>query len=215
MAKARISPVLPLPDFERIFRTIHGVLLNEDCRMAHACLFFGIIGAAILKAHHRKDAIPVVGVAAFNLGGPNDVLAFVDPQPQLRTSSSAFHCWVEFDGWFIDFSSPLYREMVESVGGQRHYSRKMFQRPLTQSCATLSEVGSTEGTFFCQADDSALVREHVGGFIDADMYRDILKICLQWYRRHPKKMLDTIGVADQHGRTQPVRLSTMRLDGAW
>lgn len=217
MAKPRTPPpMLPLADFERIFRTIHGVLLNEDCNPAHSCLFFGIIGAELLNAHHGKEARPVAGFAAFNLGGPkNNVLAFANGiSEDPRSTDTAFHCWVEVGGWLLDFTSPLYPEMLTSSDQPRECGRKMFQRVLTGAEESLVDVSLGEGAFFVKANPE-LTQELIAGFMAKHPYVDLRDICVQWYRRTPRKMIEPIGIANKTGVTKPVRLSPIRLEGAW
>ena len=40
--------VVPLPDYERIFRVIYSVI-DEHANTPHACVFFAVVGAAILE----------------------------------------------------------------------------------------------------------------------------------------------------------------------
>ena len=47
--------VIPLGDYERIFRVIFSVIDNH-ARTAHACLFFSIVGSLILKKAYKIDA---------------------------------------------------------------------------------------------------------------------------------------------------------------
>lgn len=216
MAKQRIArPPLSLPDFERVFRTIHGVLLNEQGNPSRACLYFGVFGAAILSKHHRLSALPVVGAAAYNLGTTsNDVLAFATTQTTgLRSSESAFHCWLEVDGWAIDFSAPLFKEMLPSSGAPRQCARQMLQKPLQGMAPSFGEL-SSQGSYWYEPNPELATRLFQR-LADKPANKDLLDICVNWYRPSPRKMLESIGVGDQHGRVKAVRLSPFTLQGAW
>lgn len=157
--RARAKPPLTLPDFERVFRTIHGVLLNEKGNPARACLYFGVIGAAILQKHHRLSASAVVGAAGYNIGtSRHDVLAFVKPLSNaIRSSEDGFHCWVKSKDWAIDLQSPLFREMVSSAGLGSTLPRNMFQRPLREMTDTLENL--SEPNSFWYEPNPALQKE--------------------------------------------------------
>lgn len=72
MAK-RATPPITLPEYERLFRTIHAVVANEKGDPTKACLFFAVAGAYLLKRHHKlSSACPVARVAGYNLGTPSD-----------------------------------------------------------------------------------------------------------------------------------------------
>ena len=125
--------LIPLPDFERIFRTIHGVLLNEDGDIFRACTFFNIIGASILKSHYKLNARPVAGFSAYMLNEGTDVLTLAGRENgAFFTDHDAFHCWVNCDGWCFDFMSPLFKEVAAAEGVRKHYARMMFQKPQSQ-----------------------------------------------------------------------------------
>lgn len=208
-------PLLSLPEYERVFRTIHGVLLNEEGDLSRSCLFFGLIGSAILRTHYRISANPVVGTAVFNLGGSrNDILAFATQDDGvLQSSSSGFHCWVEADGWVVDFMAPLFQEMLASLGHARNLGRKMFQKPTAASIGSQLEL-EKEGAFYCEPNPE-LTMQLVHGFTETPAYVDLVGIAVKWFQPPPKKMIETIGIGNARGEVKPVRLSPLRVGGAW
>jgi len=213
--KRHSPPLIALSDFERIFRTIQGFLISEEGDPSKACNFFGIIGAGILNKHHGLQARPVFGTAIYKIGpSHDDVLAIGDREDGVITSThKAFHCWVEADGWMLDFQAPLFREMVASKGGSVACERKMFQKRLEFMKPSLDDLTSP-GDFGCLPSPELKV-ELLEGFLANVGYMDIAKICVEWYRPRPKKMMDPLEVADQNGKVKPVRLSELRLVGSW
>jgi hypothetical protein len=213
MPQKTSSFILPLLDFERVFRTVHGILLNENCDPLKACLFFGTIGASILNTHYKLNAIPVVGVVTYNLG-ENASLAFADFEgATLQSSKSGFHCWVEVENHFIDFSSPLFPEILKSKRLPHKCGRKMFQKQLTRVSRTPLEY-EAKGSFFCQA-NATLSEQLIHEFLATPIYADLIKIGTEWYRQPPKKMISTIGIANKYGVAKPVSLSSIRVEGVW
>lgn len=214
MTRTNNRLLIPLPDFERIFRTIHGVLLNEKVDLARACLFFGIIGATILRIHYKLEAVVVVGFAAYKIDEGNDLLVLgTQKEGFLASESNGFHCWVQCDNWLLDFTSPLFQEMFTSCGFQKTCERKMFQKQELEMSNSLSELRNPG--HFLYGGNQDLTNHLVDGFFSRLAYTDILKICLDWYKPTPKKMQEVIGVGSSKGHVQQTRLSPLQLSGAW
>jgi hypothetical protein len=206
--------LIVLPDFERIFRTVHGVLLNEKADLDRACLFFAVIGASILRIHHKLDAVVVCGFAAFKIDENNDVLVLgTQKDGFLASENNAFHCWVQCNDWFLDFASPLFQEMFASCGIQKTCPRRMLQKQQWEMSESLSELRSRG--HFLYGGNQDLTKRLVDGFFSRRAYEDILNICLEWYKPTPKKMQEVIGVGDSKGRVMQTRLSPIVLNGAW
>ena len=213
--KSKTKPPLYMADFERVFRTIHGVLLNEQCEPARSCLYFGIIGAAILHKHHGLSARPMVGAAGYNFGTPAiGVLAFAEPQRDApHSSENAFHCWIEMNGWAIDFQAPLFSDLSSTVGLLLPVPRYMLQRQLQGASASLDELNRPNAYWYER--NQLLEAQLFAGFIDKPVNNDLLNICVDWYKPHPKQMVECIGMGNNYGEVNPVRLSPLRLNGAW
>jgi len=50
--------LLPLLDYLRIHRVIRSVLDSCKADTAHACWYFSMTGAAILRQHYKRKLIP-------------------------------------------------------------------------------------------------------------------------------------------------------------
>jgi len=210
MALSKIPPV-SLSDFERISQSILGILVAEKANIAASCLFFGIIGESILNEHYKLAAKAVVGSAAFNLGGSKSI-AFANPEEELVSAGEGnFHCWVEANGWFLDFSSLVFPEIITSLGCQP-CPRLMFQKPLVKSTLSLSEL-KPKGAFYCSPDD-ALTQKQIAGFRSTLAYADLVEICTDWYKKPPREM-QPIGLGDRRGNTKPAFLSSAKFNGVW
>ena len=216
MPRARApTPPLKLRDFERVFQVIHGVLLNEQGDMTKTCLFFGVIGAAILRQHHGLSAMPVVGAAGYNVSHEaNTVLCFADTALDgLKSSASAFHCWIETDGWAIDFQAPLFHEMCQANGLPINISRKGMQRPLNGSVKSVDELNQLDAYWYER--NLSLEFQTLAAFSERPVYVDLMNICLDWYKPAPHQISAVIGIQNGRGETNGVKLSPIKLSGAW
>ena len=204
--------VITLPDYERIFRVIHGVLLNERCDPAHACMYFGIFGTFILQKHHRVKAEPVFGMAAYRLAG--NVVLFAEQDADLiQGTPNGFHCWIEADGIAVDFQAPLFRDITSRKDPPVTLDRKMIQKRLDLCSPTLEHLDKA-GSHWYKRDDQ-LRSELLTNFIQKQANEDLGQICLEWYKPTPKKIAESILIGNQRGHSNNVPLSPVRLSGAW
>ncbi|WP_085065994.1 DUF2026 family protein [Pseudomonas piscis] len=59
--KKNLGTLIPLQDYLRVHRVIRSTLDMAGAETAHACWFFSVAGAAILRKYYKKDAHPVAG----------------------------------------------------------------------------------------------------------------------------------------------------------
>ena len=195
----RNRPPLTLLQYERIFRIIHGVLLNEQCDPSKCCTYFAIIGAFLLEHHHRLDANPRAGAAAYNFGLPtNDVLAFGRKLNQrLVSDNDASHFWIEANDWVVDFQVPLFQSA--------HMRPRMFRK---EKCSL--DLPYEPSSFFHETNPQ-LIRE----FLLHPMNSDLVNICKNWYRPPPKTINSSMPISDSYGNVSEVKLSPITLTGVW
>ena len=206
---------MTLPDYERAFHVIYSVIKNEGANMARACLYFGFIGAAILRHHYKVQARAVVGFAVYKLDSSNDVLALADRDGSgnIVASLNGFHCWVVADRWIVDFSAPLFREMWELAGSDKQIERKMLQRPLSVTEGSLDGLRHPGDLTLREYPALTLHFQQKQGHFKVNA--DLEDIAVQWFRRTPKKMSPRIGIGDTKGNVMQVALSGPKLSGAW
>ncbi|HLD63895.1 MAG: hypothetical protein A2522_05835 [Gallionellales bacterium RIFOXYD12_FULL_53_10] len=213
---SRSRPPLTLPEYERLFRIIHAVVENEGGDSSKACLFFGIAGAHLLSSHHRfKTARLVAGIAGYNLRTPTNlsiVLGKVEGG-ELLSNEDHFHCWIEVDGWIIDFTAPLFDEMAPAERKGAAVPRLMFQKPVLAGARSFDGL-NTPGAYI-HVPNAELTAALMIHFAQKPAHSDLIGICEQWHVRPPKKMAPSVGIGDQHGNLNEVRLSRIRVEGAW
>ncbi|MDE1157238.1 MAG: DUF2026 family protein [Neorhizobium sp.] len=196
-------------DYHRIYKVINSLLVAENADPSTASMYFASFGAFVLKQHYKVNATPKGGLAAYNLGGA--VLLFADHRDDgyVTGAGENFHCWVEADGWAIDFMAPALSQSASGLS----VASKMFQRPLAAMAADVNALGQS-GDFFYQHEPDAMARRfadwHQHGGIG-----DLAAIAARWFRRSPKQMPASISVENQDGKQRAVPLTGEPLSGAW
>ncbi len=203
---------IKLKDYERVYKTINAILLNEDADPAVACTFFSFYGAYILREHYKIDAYPLAGLCMYHMGGQDNILAFgkmVDGQ--FISDMDAFHCWVVGDGWLFDFMAPAFSDISNANGFK--IESKMIQKPMSSMAGSVSELKS-EGDFYFESCPEIL-KNRMGYLSSSLAYSDLAEICKQWYKRPPKKMQKTIQIGDAKGNLNLVSLVGNSVVGIW
>ena len=196
-------------DYYRIYRVINSLLLNENANPATASMYFSTFGAFILKQHYKLDATPKGGLAAYNLDGK--LLLFADHRDDgyVTGAGENFHCWVEADGWVIDFMAPAFPESASELSLQS----RMFQRPLSSMAPSINELKQS-GDFFYQSEPEATARRFSDWRKHA-MIGDLATVAAKWFRKSPKQMTAAISVQTKDGKLESIPLSGNALSGSW
>lgn len=204
--------VITLADYERIFRVIHGVLLNEKGDPLRACIYFSVIGSMILQKYHRLQAEPVFGMAAYRLDG--NIIVFAEQgENKIHATNNGFHSWIEVAGITVDLQAPLFKDLAANQSPPVSLPRKMMQKRFDQASSSIDEM-AVSGTHWYSRDDN-LRSELLADFVQKQANADLIKICLEWYRITPKKIAEYIQIGNQYGHVNKVPLSPLRINGAW
>ncbi len=101
-------------DYHRIYRVINSLLLAQNADPATASMYFSSFGAFILKQHFKLQAVPKGGLSAYNLDGTRVLFADHREDGAVSGAGENFHCWVEADGWAIDFMAPAFADAIKA-----------------------------------------------------------------------------------------------------
>lgn len=214
MEQTKEDFLISMPDFERIFRTVHGMLLQENSNPALACDFFSVVAASILNIHHGIECGAMAGFAAYKFDNTADLTVFGAIEGGTLTSNiDGYHCWVQCKNWVLDFTLPLLPETLAAHGTPKNVERRMFQKRLADMRDTVSELRNSGDYLY--GPNQALSKNLVRGFFSKPAYKDIMNICLKWYRPVPETMEEAIDVGDKHGKVTRRALSPLMLSGAW
>lgn len=209
-------PPLPLADYQRIFRVLKTVLDGADANTAHACIFFSVAGAYLVEQIYKKKCQPVAGAAFYRLDDEAEsVLSYIDQNKDHDELSSwdGFHCWIVCEGYAIDFMAPIFQESMRSIGSTGRVSRKMFQKPLAamlDSPLLMQKPGE-----FYMVPNVDLTREVLERFFARNDAKDLLEVCMHWYRKPPKAMERQLSMACSDGALINMTLTDLSLIGAW
>lgn len=206
---------LTLVDYQRVFQVAHGIIVELGKNKAKSCVFFSMVGAFILKKHHGIQARSVAGSAYYKLDASDVVLAVADPTKNFESSSleGGFHSWVETDKWCIDFTAPLFPEMMQDAGSTSRCCRKMFQKSIA-SMAESPYALERAGDFFLDV-DAELTRELMNLNVERNDVLDLLNIASTWYRKAPKAMSPEMSIMNDLGKVTRLSLDAPTIVGVW
>lgn len=209
--------LIPLLDYLRIHAVIRSVLNGVEASPAHSCIFFSFAGAALLREFYRKEAIEVAGAAFYLVdgeGSEKNALSFAMLEnEQVQSSSTAFHAWVQCDGYIVDFMAPIFPETCAAFGHPFIPPRRMFQRKLT-NMALSHEHLDQEGDFYLTPNLELTTNMHKS-FLQKPANLDLVNICLSWYRRPPKPIVSELQIQNDLGKTIRIKLENTSVSGTW
>lgn len=211
----KFRPLIPIQDYVRIARIITTVVESAEKNSATACIYFSVIGAAILKKVYKKDALPVAGLAIYNIGSPDGRVMMYGKEVdnELSSSDDAFHCWTMCEGYAIDFMAPLFRESWAFKGHQSQCPRKMFQKPLS-AMAQSPYLLRNEGDFYIEP-NVEMTKELNMEFAMRPGIQDLTHACLTWFKRPPKPIPSSLGLLNDLGKAVEMRLKPLEIVGTW
>ncbi len=196
-------------DYHRIYRVIHSLLTANNADPATAAMYFSTFGAFILEHHFKIKAKPKGGLAAYNLGGTLMLFADHREDGHVTGAGENFHCWVEADGWAIDFMSPAFPQTAPDLS----VPAKMFQRPLSAMAAGINDL-TASGDFFYQPEPDSMARRFADWHKHAAI-GDLASVAAGWFRKSPRQMPATLSVSDRDGKARAIALSGNMLAGSW
>ena len=208
-------PLIPLRDYERIYKTIYSVLMSENADREHAALYFSLFGAGILIEHYKLDACPRAGIAGYGVGNDeNNVLMFAEPDgDRLTCTKNGFHCWIEVSGWLIDFMAPVFPHVMRKRGHETPCKPMMMQKKLDDMVESYDSL-KRPGDFRLSVSPGKMENlfEH---FESKPVNADLMEISTDWYRRPPGDMNEQISMSDGRGNIIKVPYIGESLVGSW
>ena len=196
-------------DYHRIYRVINSLLINENADPATASMYFSTFGAFILEHHYKVKAKPKGGLAAYNFDGKLILFADHRDDGHVTGAGENFHCWVEADGWAIDFMAPTFTQAARDLA----VPSKMFQKPLSSMAPSINDLAKS-GDFFYKSEPEASARRFADWRKQA-MIGDLATIAAGWFRKSPKQIQSLISASDDKGQSTTIPLSGNSLVGAW
>ena len=212
-----LRPLIPLADYQRIFRVVHSVLQSVEADIPAASFFFSVTAAQVLKKFYKRNAFPVAGAAFYLInqegGGALSFGVLGDDAQVVSSNHDAFHTWVQCDGYAIDFMAPVFQELLAAAGHAVPVPRRMFQKDLGRMSSSATALAAP-GDFFLAA-NLELTRELLQQFMAKKALTNLSQVCMEWYRKPPKAMPDDLALQGGDGEVSRIRLNPVAIDGVW
>jgi hypothetical protein len=208
------GPLIKLADYARIHAILRAVMDGVDANTTKACIFFSVAGAYLLSKHHRLDARPIAGAAFYCVGGdPPNALSYARFEDgEVVSDDDAFHCWVECDGWAIDFMAPLFGAAFDQMQSGLKVPARMFQRPLDTMSSTIDLRSAGEFLLLPNLELTAAVMARA---LRKPAAGDLAEICAHWYRPTPKRVEGRLTIGSDDGSLRSLQMKLPQLSGAW
>lgn len=203
--------LIKLKDYERIYQITSAVIESEDGDTTHSCIYYSLFGAAILLNHFGLDAKVRCGLALYHLGEDDQVLCFGEMLSSgVKSSEDGFHCWVEVDGWIIDFMAPRFGSIKRTEFTK---NSKMFQKKASNMKKHPDDMKQS-GDFFLLHNPELSARVLVP-VVERIGVQDLANVCSEWFKKVPKKILNYAATADQNGKIRRITLKPISLRSNW
>ncbi|MDO6590175.1 MULTISPECIES: DUF2026 family protein [Rhodobacterales] len=203
--------LVKLKDYERIHRIISSVVSHHGNDPAHSCMWFSFFGAHILRSHYKVAATVRCGLAAFYVCDKNEILFFGEMTDDGGTGAlDKFHCWIEADGWVIDFMAPAFPNLM---GPSLQINPKMFQQRQSDMVVNFKDLRHPGDYFLAPTDH--LTEARLKHLVEEPIYDDLVEICTQWFAKSPRKMRSKIEMTINSGKKVALNLSGPSVRGRW
>lgn len=207
--------LIPFKDYERIYQCIYSILHSEDAELLNSSLHFAFLGATILNHHYKIEATVQAGISAVCLGETeDDVLLYgqvVDGQ--IVANQAHCHCWLEVDGWLIDFSAPLFAEQIKKEGNRNTFPPLMLQKELSQAASQPSLL-LAPGDFMLHASPE-LLEALFTEFFSQPLNNQLLDIATVYYKKASEQMPDVELLKNDNGDKRHIVFQSPYLIGAF
>jgi len=202
--------LIPEEDYKRISSTIYSLLLKT--KIDKSCIYFGLIGAALLQEFYKVEAW--LGCGSFVLCVKKDaMLAFGELDgDNLISTRKNFHAFTFTDDWAIDFMAPFYTdtESYALKGTRPSIDRKMFQKKLDDNGKDMDIVGS-----FNLGYDHDVLENVKESFLSHPFNMDLLVGAKTWYHKPPRKMPKYIAVDTLNNDISTINFVECEINGYW
>lgn len=205
--------LIKMKDYERIYKTINAIILNEGADPTVSCTFFAFYGAKILKDHYKIDAKAVAGSCCYHLGNDNALTFGEFSGDELVSNSNAFHGWIIAEGWLVDFMAPVFPDIMKKQNPNLSLPSKMMQKRIEQMSSEVINLGESGEFYFLI--DPEMIKDRVSYLSSSPAFADLAYICSKWYKKPPKKMIKAIPISDGKGTERMVSLSGRAISAAW
>tara|TARA_R110002060_G_scaffold78202_1_gene90972 strand:+ start:5673 stop:6302 length:630 start_codon:yes stop_codon:yes gene_type:complete len=205
---------LSLEQYEIIYRVVSSLGSKFSHGAGSSCQFYNVNAAYLIKSIFNIEARPVMGAAFILLNDNKFILSFAEKDgDKFYSSPNGFHCWVETENSFIDFTAPEYSETAVCKKHNQIIPKKMFQKnkhAMSTDPYSLNDVGDF---YFCA--NESLTERLIYQIYSTPAYEDFADICFQWCKDILKNNTKTLPIMDDLGNETKINLISSNLVDAW
>lgn len=206
------SEPLTFAEYERAHQVLRALLDATESNTAAGCRFFAADGAALLREHFALDAKLVAGAAYLctETAPRFGVCLSSRTGDTVDTDQHNFHCWIDCQGYYVDFMAPVFREAIAQASHTRRVPRRMFQRAIA-SVPNDPWNFQRAGDFYYYVNPSLtelFTHEKASG------EALLTNSALAWFSRPPTPIAPTYNLA-WSGGDRKVRLRPSEISGEW
>ena len=200
--------------YELIYRVVSSVGSKFSHGAGSSCQFYNVNAAYLIKSLFNIEARPVMGAAFILLNENRFILSFAEKEgDKFYSSPNGFHCWVETENSFIDFTAPEYNETAACKQHSQIIPQKMFQKnknAMSTDPYSLNDVGDF---YFCA--NESLTEHLITQINSTPANEDLAEICLHWCKGILKNNTKTLPIMDDLGELTNIDLISSNLVSAW
>lgn len=199
-------------EYQKVFQILHGAHEYANAGSRPSCQFFNTAGAHILQDVYGIYARPRMGAAFIKVNEENGgALAFAHPDFSVCNSdSNHFHCWIETDKHFIDFTAPVYSNYPSSLNIKQRF---MFQKSKSAMCESHLELDKN-GDFYFEA-NLELTKAQLRLGAESTQFLDFAEIAKRWSQFSKKSLQKEFRIQSSDGPIITLKASSMGLEGVW
>jgi len=205
---------LTIEQYDLVYRVVSSLGAKFSHGAGSSCQFYNVNAAFIINNLFNIKARPVMGASFILLDEERFILSFAEKQgEQFYSSPEGFHCWVETDNCFIDFTAPEYSETAACKQHSKVLANKMFQKN-KQSISTSPYSLNNVGDFYFR--ENVELTEHLIDKINSiPGSRDMAEISLHWAKEILANNISLLPLTDDLGEVTDVNLISSNLASAW
>ena len=205
---------LTIEQYEVVYRVVSSLGAKFSHGVGSSCQFYNVNAAFIINNLFNIKARPVMGAYFILLNDERFILSYAEMQDgKFYSSPKGFHCWVETDDFFIDFTAPEYSESAACRQHSKVIPKKMFQKnkmSISANPHSLNDVGD----FYLR--ENVELTEHLIDKINLNSgNRDMAEISLHWAKEILENNIMSLSLTDDLGKVSNINLINSNLVSAW
>ena len=205
---------LTIDEYELVYKVVSSLGDKYSHGAGSSCQFYNVNAAFIINNLFNIKARAVMGSSFILLTEDRFILSFAEKRGnQFYSSPKGFHCWVETENFFIDFTAPEYSETAAAKQYKKVLPKKMFQKnklSMSPGPYSLNDVGD-----FYFSENVELTRDLTNVINATPGSSDIAELSLCWAKEMLNKNITSLPLTNGSGEVMNIKLIDSNLVSAW